>query len=112
MTNLEAYRTLLSGAFTLEMNANDFFAYGAMSVPIESCDIKWIIPIIEKYDGAGLDACLAYIQNQEPREYWRTPMFLAAMNELKEMQPFVGSDFDNGYHYNHSEVVHRKVVIT
>ena len=98
---LEAIKEILNGTFTLDMNANDFFYYAcAQSVPIESHDVEWMIPIVMRFSASGLNACIAYVANREPIKPWRTPEFEEAILMLKQLKPIVHSDCDNAYQYD------------
>ena len=98
---LAALKQIVNSAFTLDMNANDFFNYScAHSVLVESDDLVWITPIVQKYPNSGLDACIAYIANIKPIAPWLTDEFNEAIEELKKSKPRVKGDIDNSESYN------------
>ena len=110
---MNPYKRLLHSAFTIELNANDFFAYAcAWSLTVYEQDVFWMIPIIEKYEDDGINACMAYIQNQEPIKPWHTDKFKEAIEELKALKPEVLGDSDYSDHYNSASEVYRKVKTT
>ena len=104
MTNLLPH--LLSADF----NANDFFEINcAQTVTISSADLKWVLQIVEKYDLSGLDACLAWIQNNTPLEKYKTEEFNKAIMELTSRNQKVIGDIDwQMYGYN-NEGPYRKI---
>jgi len=91
MTELEK---LVNESFGIMCNANDFFAFAtADSVTIEPADLKWVLPIYEKYPEAGLNACMAYIAKIKPIKPWQTEEFNKAYAELEELNPEVQSEY-------------------
>lgn len=77
---------LLDNAFTIEMNANDFFGYAcADSVRIDIVDLEWVIPIVEKYPNDGINAVMSFIREQFPLPTYQTKNFKLALDEIRIM---------------------------
>jgi hypothetical protein len=95
------YKTLVEGSFSIDLNANDFFAYAcSWSLTINSSDTGWIIPFIETHENVGLDVVMCYIQNKKPIPPYETEEFNLAMQDLIELNPTVYSDWDYGQFYS------------
>lgn len=110
MNRLEAYKVLHGGSFEIQINANDFFHYAsAQSVGIDSNDFDWVLDHIEKYGNTGLDACIAYIQNQEPIKPHRTEDFNKALQELLDKKQEVYGDIDWKMHYYNNQGPYRTI---
>lgn len=91
---------IIDSSFSLDMNCNDFFAYAcAWGLTVNATDIEWMIPIIEKYNMEGLNACQAYIANTQPIGPYLTENFLLAIEDLKVLNPEVYTDIDNEKQY-------------
>jgi hypothetical protein len=89
----ETYKLLLQDAFTITLNANDFFEYAtADGVNLETDDLPWVLPIVQEYGQDGINAVLAYIRKQEPLAYWINLKYETAMNKLKLQAPEVHSE--------------------
>lgn len=100
MSPMDAYKVLLNGSFGIQMNANDFFNYAcAQMVTITDGDFEWVLEHIQKWGYAGMDACIAYIQNQEPIQPHRTDSFEKAIKELVDRKQEVVGDIDWDFHY-------------
>lgn len=86
---------ILRNTFHIVVNANDFFAYAcADAVEICPIDLRWIIPIVQKYEHDGLFAAMAYIENQLPLKEYRTKQFIKALRKIKTQKPWVFSKID------------------
>lgn len=97
----DALAMIIGGAFTLDMNANDLFAYACShSVTIDSSNVKWMIPIIQKYGSSGLDACVAYVANMEPIDPWKNKDYILAIDAIKKLSPVISGDKDNSEFYD------------
>ena len=106
----EISTTILENMLSADFNANDFFDYStAAQVTITSADLYWVSDIVEKYDSSGLDACLAWIQNHEPLDKYKTEEFNQAISELSSKKQKVIGDIDwQMYGYN-NEGPYRKI---
>lgn len=90
----KSIRDILELSFGITLNANDFFWYStAAALTIDNLDLHWIIPIYDKYGNEGLNACMAYIAETMPLEYYQTENFKKAYAELEEIRPAVWSEF-------------------
>ena len=79
-------------AAAIACNANDLFGDGrADTVIIEPKDLEWVLPIYIKYNGEGLDACMAYIAKQMPIDSDITKNFKEAYAEIEIINPKVYS---------------------
>lgn len=87
------YKELVYSSFWFHANANDFFNYAcADAVQISVDDLEWVLPIMEKYPAAGLNACMSFIRKQKPIEPWITKEFKAAYAELETLNPTIDSE--------------------
>ena len=114
-TRLEAYNKLINWTFSLDINANDFFAWAcAHSVEISSGDIDWILDHVQKYGDCGMSACLAYIYNLMPIEPRRTEKFNIALKELQDrnQEVFSDADYSEDYAEGNLRVVKRREVVS
>jgi hypothetical protein len=110
MDKLEAYKTLLSASFDIQMNANDFFHYAcAQMVTIDRDDIWWVVEHIEKHGDRGVDSAIAYIQNSEPIPPHRTDGFNKAIKELVDRKQEVHGDIDWEFHYYNDKGPYRTI---
>jgi hypothetical protein len=101
---------ILRGAFSIEMNANDFYHYAsACSTSVSVDDIWWMIPMVQKYGNAGIDACVAYVQNFAPIQPHQNDRFLKAISELQERNQEVYGDHDYGDNYAYHLSTYRTV---
>lgn len=90
----KSIRDILELSFGITLNANDFFWLAtAAALTIDNLDLHWIIPIYDKYGDEGLNACMAYIAEMLPLEYYQTENFKKAYAELEEIRPAVWSEF-------------------
>jgi len=84
---------ILGSAFSITVNANDFFAYCcADAVEIDVDDLYWIGPIVEKYGNEGLNACMSFIRKQKPIKPYITKNFKKALKELEKLNPEICSE--------------------
>lgn len=90
----KSIRGILEHSFGIILNANDFFWYStAASLTVVLDDLRWVIPIYDKYGEDGLHACMAYIAEMMPIEPYQTDSFKKAYAELDEAKPEVWSEF-------------------
>lgn len=91
----KALKLILDSSFYLSINANDFFAY-ATADAVELCpiDLKWVLPIVEKYEKDGLYAVMSYIEDCLPLQEYQSKKFFQILNELKTLQPPIYSKID------------------
>lgn len=108
--NPEAISTLHNSMFSGQFNANDFFYY-ATAMPVHICgeDFHWIIEHIEKHGDEGMEAAMAYIQNQEPIQPYLTDKFNLAIDELVKRKQEVFGDIDWGFYGYNDMGPYRKV---
>lgn len=108
----ESLSILLENMFSADFNANDFFFLStAQSVSITNRDIEWVLQHIEKFGQDGLNACLAYIQNQKPLEIYLTKNFYSALDELIQRKQRVIGDIDYNFYYYNVDGPYRKINI-
>lgn len=87
-------KKLIDGSFGISLNANDFFNYAsADTILLDPLDLKWVLPIVEKYKYNGLDACMSYIAGIKPLEPYITPSFQEALKELETLKPKKYSEY-------------------
>lgn len=80
------YKQFMGCAFSITMNASDFFYYAtAMAVDIDVDDLPWVLDVVRKHPKSGLDACMSYIMQLEPIKVLQTPEFDAAFTYIKEL---------------------------
>jgi hypothetical protein len=91
MTELEAYRQLISGSFSLEINLNDCFMWGAAySSKLDADDIELFLPIYQKY---GTEALMAYASINDDfdgdgdhiQKYFNWSNYCQAKEQLREL---------------------------
>jgi hypothetical protein len=83
---------LLNESLGIACNANDLFGDGrADTVIIDPKDLEWVLPIYIKYNGEGLDACMAYIAKQIPIDSDITKSFKEAYAKIEIINPKVYS---------------------
>lgn len=114
MTEFEAYKNIVGGAFSISLNCKDFFAYAcAWGLEVYPKDIEWMAKFIaskpdkDYYDASN--ACMAYIANREPIKPWVKENFTKYIEELKASNQEVFSDLDD--HHN-PEGPYRKLKVT
>ena len=99
-TDGEADRILMDGMFSADFNCNDFFERGtAWSVTVERSDLTWVAEHTARHGQAGLDACLAYIQNKRPHPGYDLPSLNLALDELVARGQAVAGDTDHYREY-------------
>jgi hypothetical protein len=92
-SRLEAYRSLMNCSHYILLNANDFFGYScADAVELDTEDLTWALPIIEKYYIDGVYAVMSYIRKQKPLKEYRTKEFKQADKDIKKLKPKVWSE--------------------
>ena len=90
---LDAYKLLLDSAHMILLNANDFFGYAcADAVELDTSDLNWVIPIVQKYGDDGIAATMSYIRKCKPIEPRIDEKFEQAYKEIKELKPKVWSE--------------------
>lgn len=83
-----------SASFGIAINANDFFGYACTDMLIiDGQDLKWVMPMYQKYGYAGIDACMAYIAKEMPIKPRITAVFKKAYREIKRINPEVYSEY-------------------
>jgi len=99
---LDPVKLLHSYMISGEFNANDFFNISCSEiVRISKEDFEWVIDHISKYDHDGLNSSIAYIQNQEPLDSYRTDTYNKALSDLIKRNQKVYGDIDfEFYQYN------------
>ena len=109
MSRILAYNLLHKNMFSADFIANDYFSWGSQCVSIANGDFEWVVDHIEKYGQDGLDACLAYIQNQKPLEKFLTDNFNIAINELVSRNQIVKGDIDYDFYHYETEGPYRTI---
>lgn len=107
----KAVDILHDNMFSADFNANDFFGYAtAAMVSISEGDFQWIMVHIEEHGQAGLDACLAYIQNMEPLpKYTEDPAFTEAIGQLQKRKQEVIGDVDYEFYRYNADGPYRRI---
>jgi hypothetical protein len=91
----DTYAQLLRNAFSLTLNASDFFHYAtADAVVLDTDDLPWVLPVIEKYGQDGIHAVMAHIRQKEPIKRWLSVEYEMALNMIKINNPDVQSEND------------------
>lgn len=84
------HRIMLKYADSIDLNANDFFDINcAYSMTFDSANFKWMIPIIEKYEDAGLNAIMSFVDGRLPLLSYQSENFKLALAELKTTNPTI-----------------------
>lgn len=110
MASIESYNILHRSMFSAAFNANDFFQYAcAQAVNITEEDFPWVLEHIEKYGQEGMDACMSYIQNQEPVTPRLTKELKVAIQELMDRNQEVYGDIDWQFHYYNDKGPYRQI---
>lgn len=67
MTELEAYKELISYSFGVNLNLNDTFDYAASDEEdLFPSEIKFLIPFIQRYGGVAIIAFIALKRGYDP----------------------------------------------
>jgi len=86
---------ILDSAHFICLNCNDFFAYStADALELDCIDLDWVVPIVKKYDTAGLYACMAYIRKCKPLKDYIDDDFNSAYKELEELNPKIWTEIE------------------
>ena len=87
------YECLCRFSQQIVLNASDFFRYSeAYCINLDSEDLMWVIPIVEKYMFDGIAAVMAFIQKEMPIEKYQSECFKMAYSELEKETPLVWSE--------------------
>lgn len=106
----EKLKILFDAIFSADFNANDFFGYAlAAQVTISSGDMRWVLKHIGEWGQEGLDSALAYVQNQEPLDKWKTEKFEKALEVLIKRKQKVIGDIDWKYYFYREDGPYRKI---
>jgi NADH:ubiquinone oxidoreductase subunit E len=90
---LNALKLIFDYSFWVALNANDFFNYAcADCVKLDSEDLEWIVPIVEKYGKDGIHAVMSYIREAQPLKPYVTDKFKQALKELELLNPTIYSE--------------------
>ena len=109
MDKILAYNLIHKNMFSADFNVNDYFSWGAQGVTVASGDFEWVVNHVEKYGQNGLDACLAYIQNQKPLDRYLNDEFNIAISELIEKKQKVIGDIDYEFYYYNVDGPYRTI---
>lgn len=110
MATTDNYNILLNNMFAADFNANDFFDINlAASVSIAREDFSWILEHIDKWSQDGLNACIAYIQNQPPLTTFENDNFNQALQDLIDRDQVVFGDVDYKFYYYNTQGTYRKI---
>lgn len=98
MTNpYNPYKTLLDHAFSITLNANDFFYRGCSDiVTVDICgDLDSIIKIIERYGNDGVSAIMSHARKEKPLDEYINNKFNEALKEIESKLPLLKEEEDN-----------------
>ncbi len=91
---MDTLTKFVRGSWGIVLNANDFFGFAcADAVTVHPLDLEWVLPMYEKYDQVGIDACMSYIAKQKPIQPWITDKFNEAYAEIEKLNPKVWSEY-------------------
>lgn len=84
---------LIKDSHGICLNASDFFNYSCADMIILTYeDLAWALPIFEKYDQDGINACMCYIRGLPPIKEHINEIFDHAFDEIVKLNPQVTSE--------------------
>jgi hypothetical protein len=85
---MNTYKKILENTLTFTVSCNDFFNYASADIiEIDTLNLEWIIPIVEKFGDDGMDACISYIRKQKPIPHFLTEKFNNAYKSIEKLEP-------------------------